>query len=113
MAAMSRARHNPDLAKQVGQRIRNLRHGRGFTLEQVAEALDSQVGYLCDLEAGRKTASLPMLADLARCLGVEPFALLVDEQRSPRHELADLAGRASADEVRRVLVAAESGKRDT
>ena len=113
MPGMSRPRHNLDLNKQVGRRIKNLRHERGLTLEQLAEVVDSQTGYLCDLETGRKSASLPMLADIARALGVEPFALLVDEERSPRHQLADLAGRAPEQDVRRVLTAAAPAKRDT
>ena len=81
---MLRPRYNPELARQVGQRIKNLRRNRGKTLEQIADRLDSQVGYLCDLEAGRKVASLPMLADLAKCLGVEVFALFVDPEHDDR-----------------------------
>ena len=74
-----------------------------MTLEQVAERLDSQVGYLCDLEAGRKVASLPMLADLAKCLGVEVFALFVEPGQDDRHALADVAATGATDAVKAAL----------
>lgn len=50
---------------QLGERLRELRLGRGTTLLQLSQATGLSVSYLSDLERGRTTPSLETLEKLA------------------------------------------------
>lgn len=62
----------------IGARIREERRARGMTQEQLAEAAELTVGYIGQLESGKKRARLDTLARVADALGVHLAQLLVD-----------------------------------
>jgi transcriptional regulator with XRE-family HTH domain len=63
----------PDV--EVGQRIRELRRTRGFSLETVAAKTDLSIGFLSQIERGLSSPSLRVLATIADTLGVGIAAL--------------------------------------
>jgi transcriptional regulator with XRE-family HTH domain len=62
-----------DLA--VGQRIRDLRHEHGLSLETIADRTDLSIGFVSQIERGLSSPSLRVLATLADVLGVGIAAL--------------------------------------
>jgi transcriptional regulator with XRE-family HTH domain len=58
-----------ELYRSVGRRIGEVRASRGVTQEQLAEQLDVTVGYVQQVETGRKNLSLKSLATFADALG--------------------------------------------
>jgi transcriptional regulator with XRE-family HTH domain len=67
---MPRSKRNPDLARLIGARIRELRQATPYTQEKLAWACDLDKGYLSHVEAGRQLPSVAVLATLASKLGV-------------------------------------------
>ncbi|MDO4256347.1 MAG: helix-turn-helix transcriptional regulator [Kocuria sp.] len=63
----------------VGARLRELRHNRGLTQEQLAEQLGVTPRYLAGIERGERNLSLDTLDALAKGLGVESRSLLIHE----------------------------------
>jgi transcriptional regulator with XRE-family HTH domain len=55
-----------DLCRVVGQRVRELRRGRGETMAQFAEAASISIGMLSKIEHGQTSPSLTTLSGLAR-----------------------------------------------
>lgn len=64
-----------DVLRDVGRRIAELRAARGWTQEQMAEALDVNLPYLQRIEGGRENLTVRSLARLAHILGVRVGAL--------------------------------------
>ena len=60
----------------VAENLRKARIRKGATLKAIAEAVDSSIGYIHELETGAKTPSLSMLQKLAAALNVTPNELL-------------------------------------
>ena len=48
-----------------------------FEPDELAEKADLSVGYICDLESGRRWGTLETFSKLARALNVNPFELLL------------------------------------
>lgn len=65
----------------IGENLRRIRKQRGFTLKAIAEAVDSSIGYIYELETGSKTPSLSMLQKLAVALNVPVNELLEVEKK--------------------------------
>ena len=65
-----------NLRKIVGQNIRVLRKEKGLTQEKLAWSVDLTSDYVGNLERGQVNVSLDALGRIAKCLGVEPDALL-------------------------------------
>lgn len=70
--------------KQVGPRLRALRHQRGWTLEELAERAEMSPSTLSRLESGKRQASLELLLPLTKQLGVRIDDLLTQHTRDPR-----------------------------
>ncbi|MFT3872599.1 MAG: XRE family transcriptional regulator [Nocardioides sp.] len=70
--------------KQIGARLRSLRHARGLTLAELASRADISVSTLSRLESGKRQASLELLLPLTRQLGVRIDDLIPPEQTDPR-----------------------------
>ena len=70
-----------DLA--VGQRIRDLRHEHGLSLETIADRTDLSIGFLSQIERGLSSPSLRVLATLADVLGVGIAALFGSRPGDP------------------------------
>jgi transcriptional regulator with XRE-family HTH domain len=60
---------------EVGQRLRDLRHQQGLSLETVAARTDLSVGFLSQIERGLSSPSLRVLVTLTDVLGVGVAAL--------------------------------------
>ena len=75
--------------KTLGERMRELRLERDFSLREFARDLDVSAAFLSDIELGRRYPSDELLGTIARKL------------RTPVEELRALDHRASIDELRR------------
>ena len=65
-------------ATDVGQRLRQIREGRRFTLKEVARQAGISEGFLSQIERGRSTPSLKTLYRVASVFGMSPGDLLTD-----------------------------------
>lgn len=63
--------------------LRQWRKHRGYTLERLAEMLDMSVGYLSDLEKGKRRYNQDHLEALATALQCSPADLLVRDPTDP------------------------------
>lgn len=78
---------------------RNIKDGRtrlGLSQLKFAEKADLSVGYICDLESGRRWGTPETFAKLAAALGVEPFRLLMHLPDADSADNADLCGKIVA-----------------
>lgn len=62
------------LAKEIGERVRYYRLLKGWTQEQLAEALDSQGTYVGRVERGEQNLQLQTLEKIADALQVNIYA---------------------------------------
>ena len=107
-----------DLRKEIGRRIRLLRHerpaGRGrrvqrMTVEDLAERAGLSPDYVAKLEQGRHSPSADTLAAIAGALGVEPGALFPSPSREASakalavDELVSFVSNFGAAEIRYLL----------
>lgn len=77
-----------DLAKVIGQRIRNYRTKMGLSQEKLAELSDCHPTYIGQLERGEKNATLESIYKVTEALGVslsELFANISTENSSERN----------------------------
>lgn len=63
----------------VGERIRAIRKARGFTLERLALAIDSDTGNLSRLERGKQGYSEELVRKIAKVLGVPVTDFFIEE----------------------------------
>lgn len=77
-----------DTAKAIGSRARELREGRGLTLEQASAAMDLDLKHLQKVEAGQVNVTLVTVLRVADGLGVPPAQLFgegaTQKRRKPR-----------------------------
>ncbi|MGP1458648.1 MAG: helix-turn-helix domain-containing protein [Treponema sp.] len=59
-----------EIAKIVGQNIRQLRKQSGWTQEKLAEKAGISVPFMTQIELARKTASLDVIESIAKAFGV-------------------------------------------
>lgn len=81
-----------------------------MTQERLAWECDIDKGYLSQLEAGKRVASVPVLFDLANKLGVEVADVVGFDLDRPRLRLLDATRRSDGDEATRALNALGLGK---
>lgn len=62
----SAKRNTGDVQKRLGNRVRKIRHERGWTQLYLAGAAGMSKTYICDLENGRKEPCLGSLQILAQ-----------------------------------------------
>lgn len=55
---------------KLGERVRSIRHARGFTQEELAESLDLSVAYLSLIERGGRNPPYTTVVAIAHALGV-------------------------------------------
>lgn len=75
---------------------KNIKDGRtrlGLSQLKFAEKADLSVGYICDLESGRRWGTPETFAKLASALGVEPFRLLMHIPDTNTTDNSDLCGK--------------------
>src|SRR5437870_1606669 len=99
------------MLRQIGERVRALREGRGVARRVLAEESGVSERFLAELEGGRGNISVARLADVALALKSTPAALLGEGGErggALRAEIAALLdGRSEAElrEARAWLVA--------
>jgi transcriptional regulator with XRE-family HTH domain len=67
----------------LGRRVRELRQGRGFSLEALAERSGVSVSMLSAVERGQKVPSILVMGQIATALDTS-IGRLVDDERAPR-----------------------------
>jgi transcriptional regulator with XRE-family HTH domain len=65
------------MALPIGSTIRAIRKDRGLTLNEVSRRVPTPKSYLSEIEAGRKTPSIPMLESISNALDLETSELLI------------------------------------
>ncbi|GLW08044.1 XRE family transcriptional regulator [Microtetraspora sp. NBRC 13810] len=81
----------------LGRRLQEFRHGRGLTLQQLAEAADVSVSMLSSVERGQKAPTIVVLSRIADGLGV-PLAELVARPEDGRLIVRRAADQDGVDE---------------
>ena len=67
---MRRRRHPQNAARDLGQRVRALRHARGWSQERLAAEVALDRSYIAGIEVGARNPSLKALEQLAQGLHV-------------------------------------------
>ena len=75
--------------RHIGQRIRLARQAKGLTLEKTAEAAETSIQFLSQLEKGEQSMTMVKLGRLATALGVSTDYLIFG--RAPADGIAALA----------------------
>jgi transcriptional regulator with XRE-family HTH domain len=73
--------------KLLGQKIREFRHVRQFSQEELAARSNIHVTYLSALECGKRNASLAIFFSIASALRVTPADLLQSLPRGKKSAL--------------------------
>lgn len=76
MAGNMGAKAARDPRAEFGKRVRRLRHGLGWTLEELAEEAEMHWTYLGSIERGERNVSLVNITRIAKALGVGPEDLV-------------------------------------
>ena len=103
--AVPRRAGSPDMKEELGARIREFRETAGVTQEQLAWDCDLDKGYMSQVEAGKRTPSLPVLFAVAERLGVEAADIVALDLGNARLALLDAARRGDVAAIRSALEA--------
>lgn len=57
--------------------LRQLRHARGWSQEELADRVRVSREYVSQLETAKKSASITVIESTAKAFGVEPYQLLM------------------------------------
>lgn len=71
------------LDKQIGEKLREIREKKGFTMRQVAEIIDIDYSYISKIEKG-KIPSLDKLNKLCDLYGITAASLFGEEVKTPK-----------------------------
>ncbi len=77
--------------KSLGQRLRELREAKDFSLRELAKKLDVSAAFLSDVELGRRFPSSDVLVKMAQILGVTAAELKAFDSRAPVEDLKRIA----------------------
>src|ERR1700675_2506420 len=101
---------DPDFLLSLGRRVREAREQRGMARKVLSQSADVSERYLAQLEAGEGNASVLLLRNVARALGVPMTDLLLCRDTSverrligrfleqlPEHRLEDVVFRLMRD----------------
>jgi transcriptional regulator with XRE-family HTH domain len=67
-----------DVTVRFGNRLREVRKGKGLTQEKLAESAKLSRNYVNDVERGRRNVTIATVESLARALGVRMADLMPD-----------------------------------
>ena len=76
------------LDKHIGEKLREIREKKGFTMREVAEIIDINYSYISKIEKG-KIPSLEKLNKLCDLYGIPVASLFGEEVKTPK-ELQDI-----------------------
>jgi transcriptional regulator with XRE-family HTH domain len=74
-----------DLREVLALNVRRIRHQKGLTQEELADAAGINRTYMSKVETSRTYAGLEIIARLAKSLDVEAHELLSRPSRKSRH----------------------------
>jgi transcriptional regulator with XRE-family HTH domain len=93
------------LREVIGDVLRRARTTQGRTLREVSDSARVSLGYLSEVERGRKEASSELLSAICAALDVPLSRVLSDAgETMARQEQAALAGRANIDVTTKVVI---------
>jgi transcriptional regulator with XRE-family HTH domain len=94
------------LREVVGDVLRRARTSQGRTLREVSDAAMVSLGYLSEVERGRKEASSELLSAICAALDVPLSRVLIDAgERMARHEgLSESVGATNIDASTKVVI---------
>lgn len=75
-----------EVIKICAGNIKRIRTSSNMTQGLVAEKVGITEKYMSDIETGRKLCSLDTLVSIANCLQVEPYELLLPENRGINYD---------------------------
>ena len=91
------------LREVIGNVLRRVRTSQGRTLREVSDSARVSLGYLSEVERGRKEASSELLTAICGALDAPLSEVLVDAARQmERNERVDAA--VSIDEITKVVI---------
>ncbi len=100
------------LREVVGDVLRRARTTQGRTLREVSDSARVSLGYLSEVERGRKEASSELLSAICSALQVPLSRVLTDAgEQMARRERAELvtAGATNIDATTKVVIPAQAG----
>lgn len=71
-----------DIVKVFGNNLRKYRQATGLSQEKFAEKCDLHRTYIGDIECFRRSISLKNVQKIADALGIEPYKLLIQEDKN-------------------------------
>jgi transcriptional regulator with XRE-family HTH domain len=99
-----------DLSFAIGRNMRKYRKLKGLTLEQLAEALNTETNYLGQCERGERRFSLDKLVDLIKYFGVTANDIIAlpkskkhGENNGYMREITELLGNCTDNQLAVVL----------
>ena len=94
------------LREVIGDVLRRARNSQGRTLRQVSDSARVSLGYLSEVERGRKEASSELLTAICGALDVPLSEVLTDAgEQMAREERAEVTnGSANIDETTKVVI---------
>jgi transcriptional regulator with XRE-family HTH domain len=100
------------LREVIGDVLRRARTAQGRTLREVSDSARVSLGYLSEVERGRKEASSELLSAICSALDVPLSRVLSDAgERMARRERAELvsSGAANIDATTKVVIPPQGG----
>ncbi|MBQ0052628.1 MAG: helix-turn-helix transcriptional regulator [Treponema sp.] len=71
-----------ELQTIFSENLRRYRRLNNFTQQHLAELADISVGYLCDLESGKKWGTADTITKLANALKIQPYQMYFQQKPS-------------------------------
>lgn len=71
---------NEDIKTILGKKVRYYRNKKGYTQAILAEMCDLSPRYISDIENANGNIRIETLQNIARCLEVKSYQLLLDEE---------------------------------
>jgi len=98
---------------EIGQKIRKYRREKGFSQEQLAEAVNISVTHMSHIETANTKLSLPVLVDIAKTLQVSTDSLLFRHtfrQENTVNELLQVLSTCTPQQIKLVCELAKTVK---
>jgi transcriptional regulator with XRE-family HTH domain len=115
LRAMAKARTKSKATKKLrvlfGQRVRELRTRRGFSLEALGERAGVDDKYLQAVETARQNASVDIVEKIAAGLGVsivDLFTFSEEAAASPKERISKSLGALGEDDLQKIAIVLEA-----
>lgn len=75
----------PNEAKQLGNNLKKIRSEKGISQGNIANAIGTSRGFVCNIENGKTNPTLTTIIKLANAIGVSPDKLLINTTQRNNH----------------------------